>query len=91
MINEHGLTFTREKIDKVLQIPPCVLGRDLKSFLGVAVFFIDHIQNYAIKVAPLHRMLKDYSRDRKLVWTEEGKASFEEIKEAINNSTTRHP
>ena len=38
VVNEHGLTHTRERIDKVLQIPPPEKGKDLKSFLGVAVY-----------------------------------------------------
>ena len=81
------MTFTREKIEKVLQIPPCELGGDLKSYLGVAVYFIDHIRDYATLVVPLHRMLKAYKRDRKLAWTEEGRVAFEAIKDAINNCT----
>jgi hypothetical protein len=87
-INEHGLTFSRDKIDKVLQIDTPVLGKDLKSFLGVAVYFIDHIQNYASIVAPLHAMLHDYDRNRRLVWTEPGRVAFHQIKESINNCTT---
>ena len=87
-INAQGLTFTREKIDKVLQISAPVLGKDLKSFLGVAVYFIDHIQNYATIVRPLHQMLLDYDRNRKLVWSEDGRVAFHQIKEAINNCTT---
>jgi len=34
VVNEHGLTHTRERIDNVLQIPPQEKGKDLKSFLG---------------------------------------------------------
>jgi len=67
VISSHGLTHTREKIDRVLQIPPPQRGKDLKSFLGVAVYVCDHIQNYAEIVHPLHLMLKDYSRKRRLV------------------------
>ena len=87
-INGQGLTFSREKIDKVLQIETPVLGKDLKSFLGVAVYFIDHIQNYASIVRPMHQMLLDYDRNRKLVWSEEGRVAFHQIKAAINNCTT---
>jgi len=50
VVNEQGLTHTRERLDKVLQIPPPEKGKDLKSFLGVAVYVCDHIRNYATKV-----------------------------------------
>ena len=85
VMNEKGLTHTREKIEKVLQIPAPERGKDLKSFLGVAVYLCDHIMNYAIIVHPLHLMLKNYSRERRLVWTQEGLDAFEAIKTAINN------
>ena len=87
-IDQNGLCFTREKIDKVLQIPPCIYGKDLKSFLGVAVYFIDHIRNYATLVHPLHKMLKDYNKNRKLIWTPEAILAFETVKEEINLCTT---
>ena len=42
--------------------------------------------NYAIIVHPLHlMMLKNYSRERRLVWTQEGLDAFEAITTAINN------
>ena len=87
-INKNGLSFSREKIDKVLQIHTPVLGKDLKSFLGVAVYFIDHIQNYATVVRPLHAMLHDYDKSRRLIWTEEGRVAFHAIRTAINNCPT---
>ena len=34
VINEHGMAFSRDKIDKVLQIPKPVKEKELKSFLG---------------------------------------------------------
>ena len=73
VVNKEGLTHTREKIEKVLQIPPPEKGKDLKSFLGVVVYVCDHIKNYAMIVHPLHLMLKNYSRERRLVWTQEAK------------------
>jgi hypothetical protein len=84
-INHQGLSFSREKLDKVFEIPEPVFGKELKSFLGVAVYFMDHIRNHASIVKPLHAMIRDYDRNRKLVWTEDGKAAFLQIKEAINN------
>ena len=80
VVDEKGLSHTREKIEKVLQIPPPEKGKDLKPFLGLAVYVCEHIRNYATIVHPLHAMLNDYSRKRRLVWTQEGRDAFEEIK-----------
>ena len=87
-INQHGLAFSREKIDKVLDFDTPILGKDLKSFLGIAVYFIDHIKNYANLVRPLHKMITNYERNRRLIWSSEGRESFEKIKEDINNCPT---
>ena len=87
VINEKGLSHTREKLDKILQIPPPTLGKDLKSFLGVAIWVCDHIRNYSTIVHPLHQMIKNYSRERRLVWTQEARDAFEELKIAINGCT----
>ena len=87
-INSQGLSFSREKIDKVLQIAEPILGKDLKSFLGVAVYFIDNIRNYSEIVRPLHHMIHNYDKNRRLVWTDEGRTAFHLIKEAINTCTT---
>ena len=52
------------------------------------MYFIDHIKNYATIVRPLHQMLLEYDRNRKLVWSTDGRVAFHSIKEAINNCTT---
>ena len=84
-ISEEGLHFTRDKIEKVLQIPEPTVGKQLKSFLGVAVWFIEHIEGYSELARPLHQMLKDYDKSRALKWTDEGRTAFHNLKEAINN------
>ena len=84
-INKDGLHFTRDKIEKVLQIPEPTVGKQLKSFLGVAVWFIEHIEGYSDLARPLHQMLKDYDKKRALKWTDEGRTAFHKIKDAINN------
>ena len=87
-INQDGITFSREKIDKVLEIPEPILSLELKKFLGVTGYFHEHIRNYAEITRPLQQMVHDYERKRKLVWTEEGKISFGKIKQAINDCPT---
>ena len=84
-IDERGMSFSREKIDKVLNIPEPVLGKELKSFLGVAGYFHRHIKDYAGVTKPLTKMIEGYERNRRLIWSEQGRAAFREIKEAINN------
>ena len=86
-IDENGLSFSREKIEKVLEIEPPVFGKQLKSFLGVTVYFKDHIRNYSDKVRCLHEMIRNYdkTKSKRLVWSTETTLAFENIKNEIND------
>jgi transposase InsO family protein len=85
-IDENGLSFSREKIDKVLEIEPPVFGKQLKSFLGVTVYFKDHIQNYSDKVRVLHEMIRNYdkTKSKRLMWSTVTTLAFDDIREEVN-------
>ena len=85
-IDEKGIHFTREKIDKVFQIPIPVYDSEMKSFLGLAQYFSDHVKDFARIAAPLHELIKQYDKRKKkrLDYTQEAIDAFEEIKTAIN-------
>ena len=87
VINDKGLTFTRERIDKVLEIETPIFGKQLKSFLGVAVYFKDHIDHYSDITKPLHKMIEGYNKakNKRLTWSEEAKLAFNDLRQAINN------
>ena len=51
-VNHSGITFSREKIEKVLAIKEPVYGKELKAFLGVVGYFHSHIRDYAIVARP---------------------------------------
>ena len=85
-ISEDGIHFTAAKLDKVAQVDRPVWGKGLKAFLGLTNWFAEHVENYAKRAQPLHNLIKDYqkTKNRKIVWTPEAIAAFEDIKEAIN-------
>ena len=88
VINELGLTFSREKIEKVLNISRMDYHKQLKSFLGLANYFRDHIKDYASLTHPLQEIIKAYSPHKRIVWNREADLALERIKEAINNCPT---
>jgi hypothetical protein len=83
-VDHEGLHFSREKLDKVLQIDRPTTSKQLKSFLGVTVYFSDHVYHYAELVKPLHRMLTAYDAKKKIVWTEDTEKAFYAVQRAVN-------
>jgi hypothetical protein len=68
-ITENGITFSEEKRRKVFDFPESTVEKHLKSFLGLANYFRDHIAGHSSIAAPLQKMIRDYKRLSALVWT----------------------
>ena len=60
VINENGLTFTRDKLDSVVKFPKPVYQKEMKSFLGLANYFKLHIRNHSDIVEPLNAAVNPY-------------------------------
>ena len=80
-----GHIFQKEKLQKVISITPPKTMKGLKSFLGLANYFRDHIKGHSMLVAPLTRMILGYNPRTVLEWTAETVKAFEDTKEAINS------
>lgn len=85
LLDKDGLSFSKKKKAKVLDFPKPVYQKELKSFLGLANYFRDHVANHSTVVRPLNQMLLGYAKHSKLVWTEETERAFEEVKQKIGN------
>ena len=58
LIDKHGISFTKEKKDKVFEFRLPEKHHEMKSFLGLCSQYRDHIPNYAQMSAQLHEMIK---------------------------------
>jgi hypothetical protein len=85
VIDEHGLSFSQKKKDHVFAFPKPDFQKELKSFVGLANYFRDHIENHSKIMRPLHQLLLNYTKNKKLVWTKEAEDAFEEVKYKIAN------
>ena len=83
VIDERGHTFSTEKLEEVLNINPPTCVKEMRSFLGLASYFRDHLQHYADMVRPLHNILIGYDKAKRLVWTPEATQAFLNTREAI--------
>jgi len=84
VISQEGLTFTRDKIDSVVNFPCPRTHKDLKSFLGLANYFREHVPHHSSVAAPLTALVLNYRPGKSLVWNDRAKAAFEEMKALID-------
>jgi hypothetical protein len=80
--------MSREKLHKVVSFAKPRVSKELKSFLGLANYFRDHIRNHALIVKPLQALLLGYKKHKPIQWTEEANQAFLNIKNQINDCPT---
>jgi hypothetical protein len=86
-IDKNGLHFTRDKLDSVLNFPRPETKRQIKSFLGLANYFRDHIKNHSLRAQPLQEFVNKYDKSQarhKITWTPLANAAFEDLRQAID-------
>ena len=83
VINEHGKTFSREKLTKVAEFPRPKTQKQLKSFLGLANYFREHFSHHSTLVAPLNALCCDYRRSKVVDWSPEAIERFDLVKQKI--------
>ena len=86
-INKNGLHFTRDKLDSVMNFPRPSTMKNVKSFVGLANYFRDHIKNHSTRVQPLQDLVEGYTKQKarhKVEWTDECQKAFEDIRQAID-------
>ena len=80
VLDATGVTFSPEKIVKVLDFVRPHSQQGLKKFVGLVNYFRTHIRNCSITMAPLNAMLTDYSKRKGLQWTPEADSAFHKLK-----------
>ena len=83
-ITKEGVCFSKEKIAHVIEFPTPVCQKDVKSFIGLANYFRDHLRGHSQQTRALEELVKDYHPGAKVEWKGEAKEAFEAIKESIN-------
>ena len=85
---QEGLRMSQSKIQLVLDFLCPTVSKQLKSFLGLVNYSCDFIRNQSTIVRPLHALLTNYQRTKRIVWTSEATSAFDEIKEQVSKCTT---
>ena len=86
VVDKDGVHFSRSKLDSVLNFKRPEYAAQMKSFLGLANYFRDHVRNYSDLSRPLNDMVSmhPYNRRLKLEWTSDTIAAYDALKTAIH-------
>ena len=76
VIDKDGIRLTRSKIEEVLNFQMPVVLKDLASFIGLVIWFGDHLSHLAEELKPLREMEAEARKSKKLRWTEERRRCF---------------
>jgi hypothetical protein len=92
-ISKNGLTMSKKKIQKVLNFPMPQTGGQMKQFIGLVDYFHDYVESHSMIMKALYDMIRNYqkkTRSKALIWSEEGKKSFYQIKAEIGKGNTMY-
>ena len=78
VIGPEGIKMEEEKVKRVLEQPTPKCVKDVQKFLGLANYYCQFIERFALIARPLHDLVK---KDQKWNWTEKQEEAFKELKE----------
>jgi putative transposase len=89
-VNAKGVTFSKEKLQGVLDFPLPTTTTKLQSFLGLTTYFRDHVQDMSKLERPLRDMLKAKANKKHvtLTWDDSSRKAFKALQQAVWNCAT---
>ena len=78
VIGPERIKMEKEKVKGVLEWPTPKCVKDIQKFLGLANYYRQFIEGFAMVARPLHNLVK---KDKKWEWTEKEEKAFQELKE----------
>ena len=89
-VNAKGVTFSKEKLQGVLDFPLPTTTTKLQSFLGLTTYFRDHVKDMTKLERPLRDMLKAKANKKhvQLTWDDDSHKAFKTLQHAVWNCAT---
>ena len=83
-ISSQGISMSKEKIESVLNFPKPKSLTALRSFLGLANYFISFVPFHSDIVKPLQQMIDPKGKKKSsILWTPEAEKAFVRIREQV--------
>jgi hypothetical protein len=80
IIQNNCVRPMKDNLVSIRNFPTPKTQKNVRQFLGKINFYHKYVPNIAIKLEPLHKLLR---KDQKFEWTEDCQKSFEEMKEIL--------
>jgi hypothetical protein len=88
-ISSKGIEVDKAKIDIISKLPPLVIAKGVRSFLGHTKFYRRFIKDFSKISRPLCALL---AKDTKFEWTNECMEAFNTLKKLLTSAPiTRAP
>ena len=84
-LDADGIHFSAEQLSEVTEFPTPVGAKGLRSFLGLANYFRDHVRHYADVERPMRDVLTKHDKSKKFQWSKLAERGFREMQVAIRN------
>ena len=83
---ENGITRPSEHLSETLsKVTPPITVKQMRSFLGGAKQMKENLSNYSELFHPLEKTTSGRKSSERIVWTENLRASFQRVQEAVKN------
>ena len=86
-LDVDGIHFSAEQLSEVAEFPTHDGAKGLRSFLGLANYFRDHVRHYADMERPMRDVLTKHDKSKKFQWSELAERGFRVMQVAIRNCT----
>ncbi len=84
-LDAEGINFSAEQLSEVAEFPTPVGAKGLRSFLGLANYFCDHVRHYANMERPMRDVLTKHDKSKKFQWSELAERGFREMQVTIRD------
>lgn len=81
-VDQNGRYPSKDKVAKILDWIECRTVKEVRQFVGIAVYYRQWIFCFSLKAEPLFRLLR---KNSEWVWGPEQKEAMRVIKEAVTN------
>src|ERR1044072_1492398 len=88
VIYANGIAVTLEKLQALLDWTPPESVKQVRSFLGLAIYCRRFVENFSKVAKPLTKLLK---KDKKFQWTPKCEESFQDLKRRLTSAPVLAP